>query len=45
MPTICVPADCSNQKDKAKGISLHVYPFLKTSDQRPRGEGKNGSIS
>ena len=28
MPTICVAACCSNQKDEAKGISLHVIPFF-----------------
>ena len=33
MPTICVAAGCSNQKDEAKGISLHVIPFFE--DERP----------
>ncbi|XP_015774492.1 PREDICTED: THAP domain-containing protein 5-like [Acropora digitifera] len=36
MPTICVAAGCSNQKDKAKGISLHVIPFFE--DERPEAK-------
>ena len=37
MPTICVAACCSNQKDEAKGISLHVIPFFE--DERPEADG------
>ena len=33
MPTICIAAACSNQRDEAKGISLHVIPFFE--DERP----------
>ena len=33
MPTIFVASGCSNQKDEAKGISLHVIPFFE--DERP----------
>ena len=36
MPTICVAAGCSNQKDKAEGISLHVIPFFE--DERPEAK-------
>ena len=36
MPTICVAAGCSNQKDEAKGISLHVIPFFE--DDRPEAK-------
>ena len=37
MPTICVAAGCSNQKDEAKGILLHVIPFFE--DERPEADG------
>ena len=36
MPTICVAAGCSNQKDEAKGISQHVIPFFE--DDRPEAK-------
>ena len=36
MLTICVAACCSNQKDEAKGISLHVIPFFE--DERPEAD-------
>ena len=36
MPTICVAAGCSNQKDEAQGISLHVIPFFE--DDRPEAK-------
>ena len=38
MPTIFVAAGCSNQKDEAKGISLHVIPFFK--DERPEAKSR-----
>ena len=42
MPTICVTACCSNQKEEAQGILLHVIPFFE--DDPPEGEGRNGLI-
>ena len=36
MLTICVAAGSSKQKDKAKGISLHVIPFFK--EERPEAK-------
>ena len=38
MPTICVAAGCSNQKDEVKGIMLHVIPFLE--DDCPEAKRK-----
>jgi len=29
MPTICVAAGCSNQKDNVQGTLLHEIPFFK----------------
>ena len=36
MPRICVAAGCCNQKDEAKGKSLHVIPFFE--DERPEAK-------
>ena len=36
MPTRCVAAGCSNQKDGTKGVSLHVIPFFE--DERPEAK-------
>ena len=36
MPTICVAAGCSNQKDDVQGTLLHEIPFFK--DDRPEAK-------
>ena len=36
MPTICVAAGCSNQKDEVRGVLLHVIPFFE--DDRPEAK-------
>ena len=36
MPTICIAVGFSNLKDEAKGISLHVIPFLRRPATRTK---------